>query len=110
VLAALRGEVARINGPVEMPEYMPAAARRGLLRNHHDRYRAQQSLQRYMQLWAGWQASLGRSIRESQKLFYIRYGVDVMSAQALYTADATALEARIAMELQKHNVVEAAAA
>jgi hypothetical protein len=108
VLEAMRGEVARVNGPVQMPAHMPAAAQRGILRNHHDRYRAQESLQRFMRIWGGWQESAGRSTREAQKLFYLRFGVDYLSAQALGIGDATALQARIALELQKHNVTEAA--
>jgi DNA repair protein RadD len=109
VLAALRGEIERVNGPVRFPENMDPAARRGLMRHHHDRYKAQQSLQRYMQLWGGWQVNhRGLDNREAQKLFYIRFGVDVMTAQTLNAADATALEVRIAADLQKHNVVEAA--
>lgn len=106
VLAALRGEVDRVNGPVQIPEFADVGMRRGMLRNHHDRYRAQQSLQRLMSLWGGWQKQLGRTMREAQKLFFIRYGIDVLSAQALNTAGSVDLEARIAAELQKYNVVE----
>lgn len=107
VLARLRGEVAKVNGPVEVHPHLPAAAQRGLMRNHHDRFRAQASLQRFMALWAGWQTNCGRSIRESQKLFFLRFGIDYLSAQALGVSDAVALEARINLELQKHNVTEA---
>lgn len=110
VLAALRGEIQRVNGAVQIPEYASKGQRVGMLRNHHDRYRAQQSLQRFMTLWGGWQESKGLSIREAQKLFYLRFGIDVMSAQALGINEATSLQARIAMELQKHNVQEATAA
>jgi superfamily II DNA or RNA helicase len=110
VLQALRGEIDRVNGAVVMPFGIPPAAQRGLMRSHHDRFRAQQSLQRYLMIWGGWQDHLGRSTREAQKLFYIRFGIDVMSAQTLNAADATALEVRIAADLQKHNIVEAQAA
>lgn len=109
VLAALRGEIERIQGPPTMPHDADPAVRRGILRRHHDRARAQASLLRYMMLWGGWQRHLGRNDREAQKLFYIRFGIDVLSAQALGSPEAAALETRIAAELQKHNVVEAAA-
>jgi len=110
VLAALRGEVDRINGPLEMPVWASASQRIGMVRTHHDRYRSQQSLQRFMMLWGGWQV-YGRKldVREAQKLFFIRYGIDYMKAQTLNAADATALEARIVADLQKHNVTEASA-
>lgn len=107
VLQALRGEVERINGPVLIPTHVDAAARRGIMRTHHDRYRTQQSLQRYMALWGGWQIWRGLSIREAQKLFWIRYGVDVLTAQTFGATDAAELEVRIFTELQKHNVYEA---
>lgn len=107
VMAALRGEVNRINGPMPNLFGMPAAAQRGALRNHHDRYKAQQSLQRYMMLWGGWQTDVKKlSTREAQKLFYLRYGVDYLTAQTLGATEATALESRIAAELQKHNIFE----
>lgn len=107
VMAALRGEVARINGPLPSVAHMPAQVQRGIVRNHHDRYRAQQSLQRHMMLWGGWQVEHRKlNLREAQKLFFIRYGVDYMTAQTLGATEATALEARIALELQKHNVHE----
>jgi DNA repair protein RadD len=106
VLQALRGEVERVNGPLVVPAGADAAMRRGLIRSHHDRYKQQQSLQKLMALWGGWQNQKGLSTREAQKLFYIRYGVDVMSAQTLGANDAAELEARIFTELQKHNVYE----
>lgn len=109
VLQALRGEVDRVNGPVIVPANADAAMRRGILRNHHDRYKQQQSLQRYLMLWGGWQVKRGLNIREAQKLFYIRYGIDVMSAQTLGVTAAAELEARIFTELQRHNVYEVAA-
>lgn len=108
VLAALRGEIDRVNGPAAAKiGFLDPSIQRHALRVHHDRYRAQQSLQRHLMLWGGWQQHIGLSLRESQKLFFLRFGVDVMSAQALNLLDATALEARVSAELQKHNVVEA---
>lgn len=109
VLEAMRGEVARVNGPLILPASADANVRRGMIRNHHDRYKAQQSLQRYLMLWGGWQERRGLNMREAQKLFFIRYGMDVMSAQTLGATEATALEALIYTELQKHNVYEVAA-
>ena len=107
VLAALRGEVDRVNGPVDIPTWADAGMRKGMLTNHHNRYRSQQSLQRFMMLWGGWQRGQGRDVREAQRLFYLRFGMDYMTAQTLNAADATALEVRIATELQRNNVTEA---
>ena len=109
VLQALRGEVARVNGAPEIPGHLDAHARRGLLRRHHDRFQAQQSLQKAMAVWGGWQLHRGLAEREAQRLFFIRYGVDVLTAQTLGASEAAALETRIAAELEKHNIVEATA-
>lgn len=107
VLAAMRGEVERVNGPAEIPNWASGGVRIGMLRNHHDRYKAQQSLQRFMSLWGGWQIqTCGLNIREAQKLFFIKFGVDVMSAQSLGSPEATALEVKLAADLSRHNVVE----
>jgi DNA repair protein RadD len=108
LLAALRGEVERVNGPLSVPSYADAGMRKGMIRNHHDRYKQQQSLQRFMQVWGGWQFSRGLNYREAQKLFFFRFGVDYMTAQTLGAAEAAALETRIAAELNKHNVYEVA--
>lgn len=110
IMAAMRGEVARVNGPLPNVAHMPAHIQRGIIRNHHDRYKAQQSLQRVMMVWGGWQCEHRKlNLREAHKLFFIRYGIDVMSAQTLNAAEAAGLETRIRLELEKHNVYEVAA-
>lgn len=110
ILAAMRGEVEQINGPVSIPYNMPAVATSKYVRTHHDRYRAQQSLQRVMQVWGGWQHDThGLHYREGQRLFFFRFGVDYMTAQTYNAADATALEARIRADLERHNVYEVTA-
>lgn len=107
VMAALRGEMGRVNGPAPIFPGMNATVQRAVLSKHHDRYRAQQSLQRYLMLWGGWQVlHKGLDTRAAQKLFYLRYGVDVMTAQTLGATEATNLESRIATELQRNNVYE----
>ena len=106
VLAALRGEVDRVNGPAQVYAGQAMVVQKSILRNHHDRYKQQQSLQRFMQVWGGWQYNLGREYRESQRLFFLKFGVDVMTAQTLGTAEAAALEMKISADLNKHGVYE----
>lgn len=110
VLNALRGEADRIVGPFRPPSGVDAAVLRSIARRHHDRYRGQTSLRHTMAVWGGWQKHLGLSDREAQKLFFIRYGLDVLSAQALGLTEAAALELRIRTDLERANVVEATAA
>lgn len=107
MLAALRGEIEKISGPVYMPSNMSAEAQRGIIRNHHTRAVIQQSLQKALMLWGGWQESRGLKLRESQKLFFLRYGVDVMQAQSLGAPEMAALETRIREELKRYNIIEA---
>jgi DNA repair protein RadD len=109
VLRALRGDSERIMQPYVVPQGMPGYIVKSQLRHHHDRFRGQTSLRHAMMLWGGWQKHLGLNDRESQKLFYIRFGIDVLSAQALALTDATALEARIVAELERANIQEVAA-
>lgn len=108
VLAALRGDVDRVNGPVHVPQGLDSSAQRGYLRNHHDRYRAQQELQRILRVWGGWQETQLET-RAAQKLFFIRFGVDVMTAMTLNAADANALQLRVIADLVRNNVTEIAA-
>jgi DNA repair protein RadD len=60
-----------------------------------DKQEAQARLRAAMALWGGARLAEGLTDREMQKLFFLRYGVDVMSAQALNRADADALHARL---------------
>jgi DNA or RNA helicases of superfamily II len=106
VLRALRGETEKIMGPYVAPQGMPGYIVKAQLRHHHDRFRGQTTLRHTMMLWGGYQKHLGLNERESQKLFFIRYGIDYLSAQALPLTPATELEARIAADLQRYNVQE----
>lgn len=109
VLAVIRGEADRIIGPVVIPQWMNKPQATGLLRNHHKRATSQHSLRHVMMLWGDWQRQIGRSERESQKLFFIKFGVDYLSAQGFNAADAMALEVRVRSDMQASNVMEAVA-
>lgn len=64
-------------------------------RNYEATSAAQLALRDSMDRWAGRLHAAGRADYEIQRLFYLKYGVDVVSAQALNAADATALKLRI---------------
>jgi len=104
-IAQTAKEVERIDGPCYAPGGMPAIAVRGLQNTHYERQVAQKLLRDTMATWAGWKASMGHDDSESYKLFYFRYGVDVMTAKTLGRPDAEALAARIQTELDKHGVI-----
>lgn len=106
VLKAMRGEADRLVGPCYPPVDAPPSLKKVILARHHDRFRGQMSLRHWLMVWGGWQKHLGRSDREAQKLFFIRYSIDVLSAQALNAADAEILETKIRAELMAANVYE----
>lgn len=101
VLAAMRGEIERIDGPCYPPSHLPPPAQAACRRNHRERQDEQHLLRDRMSWWGG---VYGTSISESQRLFFFRYGIDVMSAQALNARDAAELRGRIEADLNNLGV------
>jgi DNA repair protein RadD len=101
VLAALRGEVERIDEPAELlrdrMQYAgaPIPVWKGAMNRHRERQEMQSALRESISWWAGYQQSKGRNDSESYRLFYHVFGVDVMTAQALGKPDALALANKI---------------
>lgn len=110
VLAAMRGEIARVDGapPVAPGAEGPVAG--AIRRNHWERQQAQAALRQAM-LWFGAfeGASRGVSIDEQRKLFFERFGLDVGTAQTLGARDAEALRQRVAAHLGKCGIDAAVA-
>jgi DNA repair protein RadD len=93
-LAAMRGEVERINGP---PPNLQAGglAQAGLNAQWRRRQEAQTALKEAMSIWAGYQTAAGQSIKISMRRFYKYFGVDVLSAQALGRKEAEELTIKL---------------
>ena len=107
VLAALRGEVARIDGAPPVMPGMDHMAANALANNWLARQRAQAALRDTMKLWCGWQEYQGRDLHEIYRRFFHGFGVDAMSAQALNAKDADELRSRIGQALSDAGVVNA---
>ena len=109
-LQALGAEISRVDGVVRMPANMSHLAMAGIKNNHLARQQGQATLRAEMTWWAGGHGVLGRNTRETQKLFFLRFGVDVMTAQALGGADLAALQVRVEEDreklFQKHNLTK----
>lgn len=105
-LQAMRGDIAKIDAAPPMLGHLGPLAAAGARNQHLARQQAQAKLRDVMALWSGWQRALGRNDSESYRLFYFRYGVDVLSACALGRPDAEALTARIESELQRNGVTQ----
>lgn len=97
-LAAMRGEIERIDGAPVVPFGAPPAVVGAVRKQHHRRQQAQGSLREAMALWGGADGRTGRE-REAQREFYFRHGVDVLTAQTLGAKDAAALEAAVRADL-----------
>lgn len=79
----------------------------GQAKHHRNKQEAQRNLRQEMAIWGGWQTAQGRTDRQAQKLFFLVYGIDYLSAQALGVADAAALQSRIEADLAHANVIAA---
>lgn len=102
VLAAVRGEIDRIDNMVFSPKN-PAEAR--MMEHANARKAAQATLREQIALWAGYHRHLGRAEPEIYRRFYFMFGTDIGTAQTLGTAEARELEARIRSKLNVDGVV-----
>ncbi len=96
-LAAMRGEIDRIDAPDDILRTKlkyagaHAGAITGATKNHRLRQEAQSILRSSIAWWAGHHQDSGRNIRECMRLFYFTFGIDVMTAQTLGRTDAEKL-------------------
>lgn len=105
VLAALRGEVERVDGACYVPQAMRGTPAEAALRsNHADRQNKQHDLRNCIAWWAGLQIAQGRSESESYRRFYFKFGIDVVGSLALNAKDAAELAGRITAELAKDGI------
>ena len=104
-LAEMRGEIDKIDMPEE--DYRLEVVRRGvpligqnaLVRKHQINQAAQAELRQGIALWAGHRRAEQTPDAVSYMKFYHRYGLDVMSAQALKANEAHALLTKINKDL-----------
>lgn len=107
ILAQLRGEVDRVDMlPADYRSELqrkgcPTAGEHANVKRHVERQDAQGALRASMAWWAGYHSARGRSDSESYRRFYHKFGIDVLSAQALGYNDALRLAERINNELIK---------
>lgn len=91
-LARLRGE---IDKPLVLPYGATPEIAGAVKKRHHEKQQAQAALRDAMAQWGGVQVARGLDLSQAQRLFYITYGIDVASAQALGRAEAEALRLRV---------------
>lgn len=104
-LARMRGEVTRTDeAPTDLFTRMRKAGMAygiaaGAASQHRKRQEAQGTLRGLMELYGGLGAARGRTVSESQRRFWFRYGMDVLSAQALGRRDAENLALRMISDM-----------
>lgn len=103
-LAALRGEVARIDGDPVIPWGATPIVEGAVRKNHRLRQNAQGELRNVMAWWAGLQDAQGRSESESYRLFYFKFRIDVAGAQTLGSREAMELTEKINRELTANGI------
>lgn len=104
-LEALRQAVDTANLSVD--EYRAKLAAQGLpgryigrnAKHHAAALDARAGLSAIMEMWGGARKADGLTDREMQRLFYERFGVDVLSAQGLPREDTVKLVDRIALDV-----------
>jgi len=104
-LRRMRGEVEKMNLDPEIyraqlaSQNVPTIGQMANVKRHRSNQDAQTVLREMIALWAGWQRTLERSDRESYRRFYHKFGIDVMSAQALKRKDAEQLTIQVSRDV-----------
>lgn len=104
VLAALRGEISRIDGDFFAPNGLPLPAQLAARKHHINRQDSQRGLRNAIAWWAGLEAARGHGESESYRRFYFRFGIDVANAQTLGAREADELSHKVNVELAKFGI------
>ena len=78
---------------------VPLIGQMGHVKRYAEELKSVEALKDAIAWWGGWQRSQGRTDSESFRRFYLRYGVDVLTAQAQDRKQVEALTAKINDEL-----------
>lgn len=109
VLAKMRGEAASVMSTehIPVPQNLAGTPAEYVIKTRHfQRAAAQSKLRDTLALWAGWQkAHKGRSDSEIYRLFFLTYGMDLLSAQTLGATDAESLRVKLQTKLDAAGVI-----
>lgn len=105
VLAALYDRAASIDRPEDevrqemRARHVPEIGVKAAVNRHRKNQNAQGQLRNAIQWWAGYQHSRGLDDPAAMRLFYSRFGIDVLSARSLKAKDANELRRRLDADL-----------
>lgn len=103
-LTILTKEIARIDGVGFAPKGVAPHVKAKIEKEHLARQRAQAWLRRQMMIWGGWRIHVHGDERRGQREFFLKYGVDVITAQTLNETEADVLTNRILDDLAANNI------
>lgn len=95
VLAALRGEIERIDAPPRIPGHLDPVAQLAVANRHRQRQETQRELRANIALWAGHLKSQGHEDSEIYRMFFHGFGTDIATAQTFNTKAAEALNGQV---------------
>lgn len=98
-LAKLRGDVAKVDGPALIPRDANQIVAASIKKNHRERQDAQATLRACIQWWAGMHHGMGHNDSECYRIFFFRFGIDVLTASALGRPEAMELAHRISEDI-----------
>lgn len=105
LLAKMRGQIEEIDRPVEeyraelQEKYCPPMGVGAHCKRHLARQDAQKRLRESIAWWAGYERARGIPDAKSYRKFYIRFGVDVLTAQTLNQKDALELSKKVIKDM-----------
>lgn len=95
-LAELNRESERVMNLPFAPKGLPIHAVAAIIKRHGERTKAQTSLREVIARWGGIQTHQKKlSVREAQKLFFLSFGIDVLTAQTLGSLEAKQLQEKV---------------
>ena len=100
-LARLRGEVDLVDGAPRIPQHLDPIAQRAIENRHRGRQQTQVWLRARISQWAGFCKAQEMPDSEIYRTFYHRFGIDILSAQALNTNEAGKLLTRINLAIDE---------
>lgn len=101
ILAKLRGEITRMDGPPRIPQGIELIAQLACAKRHHERQNAQLKLRENIALWAGYLKNSGHDDSSIYRNFYHSFKIDIATAQTLNAKDSSQLEDRIKNDIDK---------
>jgi len=95
MLAMMRGEVDRVDGPAQVPFSATPVIEKAVRKRWNERQSAQGELRNHIAIWAGVLRDRGADDHEIYRRFWHSFGTDIITAQTLGAKGAAELAAQI---------------